>query len=237
MHPDPQYVKDLEKLVETYQGKFEEMTIELERVNDMYWKEVNNIIPMVDSPVGCWISTDVVDQEAMIRVHQKDYRVNGGEDIIASSSEIMKILYEKEPSERWNVICEHTDARYQVEHIRTLYTSLLKMSNSIAIKSGRVYGDTVIIPMHIATALMRLDQFMHTEDKTPRSHLLRKMGTLGRFTIVCDLACEENICVVLRRGQEVELREGIGCIVYHKGLHHWYRPDGYENRWETLRIV
>jgi hypothetical protein len=241
---DPQYVKSLEKLVETFQGKFEEMTFELERINDMYWKELDNIIPIVSKPVAACLDVKAQAKAlakcgatVALSIIAKDYDIHKGDDIITSPCDIMKELYSKPPSATWDSTYSHPNKKYEAEHSRTLYTSLLKMSNDINRNTNRVCGDTVILPMEVVGHLTRLEQFDWDTGKASKFHTLRKIGKIGRFTVIGDLFDEGNICVVLHRGPAHNYMDGAGCIAYSSGLHHWFRPEGYEKHWETLKVT
>jgi hypothetical protein len=97
------------------------------------------------------------------------------------------------------------DGRWEQEKFRTLYTTILKASNEIAIATRRGAGNFVLASPGVVAALEALEQFSVSSVATNLATEVSgvaKVGTIGRFAVYRDMFARTDYAVVGYKGRE-----------------------------------
>lgn len=233
------YVKQLEETIELLKKKFEDYSVETDSLKEYFWNDLTCILPKQEGQVAYSLlyHYDNNTNSLGLAMEKGDYRINCND--IVTPTDVWNEIYGKPSSTSFSSIdkikqCK--DNSIKTEIILTLYTVFVKASSDIAQKTRCGAGNVLVISEEVSTYLTFLDQFNLVEsDNRHEGFRIRKFGTIGRFTIFVDKNNKTNKAVVIYKGDEQN--DGAGAILDNRGIHHWFRPDGYDNYWNVINIT
>ncbi len=245
-----EYIKQLEETIELLKKKFEDYSIENESLKSYFWNDLTCILPKQEGDKAyCLVYTSMGNVGGMntvglsmntvgLSLDNKDY--SSCHDDMVTVSEVWDIIYNKPAATSISFLdkVKHCkDISVKVEIVGTLYTVFLKEANRIAQDTRRTSGNVVVVSEEVASQITILEQFIGVKNNQ-RNYGFRiyKIGEIGRFTIFVDKNNTTNKAVIIYRSAEKE-NDGAGVILDNKGIHHWYRPNGYANYWNIIDIT
>lgn len=236
------YIKQLEETIELLKKKFEDYSVETEPLKEYFWNDLTCILPKQEAQMAyCLVYYYQGNAGGMtslgLTMEKGDYTTSCND--IVTPTDVWNEIYGKKSSSSISTI-HHMKNTISVtekaEIIRALYTTILKESNRIAQDTHRSPGNIIVVPEEVAMYFTLLDQFAELQhDERQDGFRISKFGNIGRFTIFVDKKNTTNKAVVIYKGQKQN--DGAGVILDNKGIHHWYRPNGYNNYWSVIDIT
>jgi len=248
-----EYVKQLEDALDKMQQRFECVYNEVEGCGKEFWYDLKAILPFQEGQMAVSLVYEYdknITQQTVIggvapslpsiglSLKTKKYIDGMAADDIVTIGEVYDVLYAK-PScckfQEFTRLNKNASESVNVEEIRRMmYTALLKASSTVARDTRRGAGNTVILSEEVGAEFSKLEQFALSPSDSSRGFRLQKIGTIGRFDVLVDYKNKTNKAIVIYRGSKES--DGCGCILNNNGIRHWYKPDGYENYWQTVDI-
>lgn len=251
-----EYVKQLEDALEKMQQRFECVYKEVEGAGKEFWYDLKAILPFQEGQQACSLVYEFdknITQQTVIggvasslptiglSLKTKKYIDGMAADDIITIGEVYEVLYAK-PScckfQEFTNLKKNAAGSRDVEEIRRMmYTAFLKASSMVARDTRRGAGNTLVLSEEVGAEFSKLEQFSHVTSwvgDVTRGFRLQKIGTIGRFDVLVDYKNKTNKAIVIYRGSKEN--DGCGCILNNNGIRHWYKPDGYENYWQTVDI-
>lgn len=236
-----EYIKQLEETIEILKKKFEDCSIENESFQNYFWNDLTCILPKQVGQIAYSLvyhmATNAGPSQIGLSIEKGDY-TNSCNDIV-TQTDVWDNIYGKTSSTSFSFldkIKQYTDLSTKTEIVRTLYTVMLKEANRIAQDTRRNSGNVIVTSKEVSTYFTLLDQFIGVKNNDRQDGFrIYKLGNVGRFTVFVDKKNTSNKSIVMYKGDKPQ--DGAGVILDNKGIHHWYRPMGYENYWNVIDIT
>lgn len=247
-----EYVKQLEDALEKMQQRFECVYKEVEGAGKEFWYDLKAILPFQEGQQAYSLVYEYDKKQTVIggvasslptiglSLKIKKYIDGMAVDDIITIGEVYEVLYAKPAICKFQELARLNNASESVnaeEIRRMMYAALIKASSRVSLDTRRGAGNKVILSEEVGAEFSKLEQFSHVTSlvgDVTRGFRLQKIGTIGRFDVLVDYRNKTNKAIVIYRGRNE--RDGCGCILNNSGIRHWYRPDGYENYWQTVDI-
>lgn len=237
-----EYIKQLEETIELLKKKFEDYSAETESLKEYFWNDLTCILPKQEGQLAyCLVYYYQGNTGGMVSLgltmEKGDYRTSCND--IVTPTDVWNEIYGKQVSSSISIISRMKNTisvTEKAEIIRTLYTVILKESNRIAQDTRRNPGNIIVVSGEVAAYFTLLEQFSEIpNDDRQDGFRISKFGNIGRFTIFVDKKNTTNKVVVIYKGEKQQ--DGAGVILDNKGIHHWYRPNGYNKYWNVIDIT